>query len=507
MELNTLPAEVLSHIISFLPWRAPDSYTGIEVELDDLRNARLVCRQWNTIASAHLFRNVALLHTDDDGKDFSKFEDQTASLMVQDAARCAVIYSGPHHHFLDMSNDDVRDYDIWEEWDTGEYEEFTQAIDCIFQLPKLKAVHIRFSSRCSGDPEFDYYWENGVEKFSTRIKTIKAVFAAIQARKARSDSTPITTLVIENLQNMPFPELAASDLFQSVVSDITELRLLIAEEYNEHGPDHDLKCEERRTFEPWLQKELLPVFTNQLTSLHLAFNENWGVAPGYFDGKGLFFPYLKALTLSDFVIGHHDQFDWVLNQTTLETLRLDRCCIVSHLKFHVGSIRNPENSLEEWAVRTHDWTQHPPWAFGIAERCRVFTFSGTWEALFDAIRSRLPNLVDFRNDYVRHGSDNKFNTTEYLGCLLPRLRYFTLDTGLLPSPWIEADECTGDMSFGNNDPAPLPLAERKDVGWPKPKCKLNRAEETAGGDSRAFKELVAAVEDRRRRRGLPPVSF
>ncbi|KAK0619690.1 hypothetical protein B0T14DRAFT_432182 [Immersiella caudata] len=506
MEINSLPAEVLSYIIGFLPWKGPGNYTGIEVELDDLRKARLVCRQWNTIASAHLFRDIALLHTSD-GKDFSKFKAQTASPMVQNAARCAVIYSGPHHHCQDMANSDVRSYEDWDEWDTSEYKEFTDAIDCIVDLPKLNAVHIRFSNRCSGDHDDDYYWEMGIEKFSTRMKTIEAVFTAMQARKARGGNTTINTMAIEGLQNMPFLDFVASDLFKSVAGDIAELRLLVAEEYNEHGPDHDLKCLERRTFEPWLQNTLLPVFANQLTSLHLAFNDNWGVAPGYFDGKGLQFPYLKTLTLSDFVIGHHDQFDWVLNQTTLETLRLDRCLIVSHLKFHVGSVRNPENQLRDWQVKTHDWTEHPLWAFGISERSRVFTFSRTWEALFDDIRSRLPSLVDFRNDYKMYRSDNKFNTAEYLGCGLSCLRYVTLDTGLLPSPWIEANEFTGDMSFGNNDPTPLPLDERKDAGWPQPKCKLNRAEETLTGDSRAFRELVLAVEGRRRKRGLAPISF
>jgi hypothetical protein len=73
-----------------------------------------------------------------------------------------------------------------------------------------------------------------------------------------------------------------------------------------HSPDHDLQCEERRTYEPWLQTVFLPVFADQLTSLHLDFNENWGVAPGYFDGEDLLFSHLKTLTLGELIIGHHD---------------------------------------------------------------------------------------------------------------------------------------------------------------------------------------------------------
>ncbi|KAK0652383.1 hypothetical protein B0T16DRAFT_406096 [Cercophora newfieldiana] len=506
MNINSVPTEVLSLIISYLPSPAEDSCSSNEVTLEDLRNARLVCRKWNEIALPHLFRDVALLHKSDteiQGEDFTSFLEKTASPVVQNAARCAVIYSGPHHGGLGMDGFDVENYEGWDRWDSGEFELFQQAVQRIAKLPKLQAVHLRFTDKCGRRSDYG----PGIEEFSTRMKIIKTVFRAIEARKTRPGmSTTINTLVVEHLQNRPMPEFVQSDLFRSVAKDITHLRLRIAEEYNEHGPDHDLDCEERRTFEPWLRTEFLPIFSSQLTSLHLAFNENWGVCPGYFDGKGLVFPHLKTLTLNEFIIGHHDQFDWVLAQTSLETLRLHRCMIVSHLSIGVGTPRWPHNSLVNWGVRTHDWKEHPPWAFGFHEGKRSFTFSGVWETVFEAISSKLPHLIDFRFDYGNSYSENWFNMAEDMRCQLSCVRYVTLDTGLLPSPWILTKEGTGGvMSFGNNDPNPIPVDERQGR-YGKEKCELNRARETLEGDSRAFTYLMQTIEERRRQKGLAQIS-
>lgn len=390
------------------------------------------------------------------------------------------------------------------------YEEFTSAIDSIADLPKLQAVHIRISDRCHGDPNYDYCWESGTELISTRLQTLEAVFRSIEARVAQKKAdngveiTTVTSLAIQNLQNNPLPDFIASDTFQSVAKNLTDLRLLVAEECNESGPDHDLGCEERRAFEPWLQNALLPVFANQLTTLHLAFNEYWGVTPGYFDGKGLVFPNLKTLTLGQYVIGHHDQFDWVLAQHSLETLRLDQCEIVTYLNFLHKSSTN-EGQLAEWNVPTHDWIRYPEWSFGFGERETAFMFPGTWEAVFDNIRTQLPNLVDLRMENQDRRQGHAFNRADRMRCTLSCLRYITLDTGLLSSPWIAArvhgGDGPGDMAFGNNDPAVVPLAER-DQNQYVPKATLDRVKETFEGDSRAFNDLVRSVETRRAQRGL-----
>lgn len=142
----------------------------------------------------------------------------------------------------------------------------------------------------------------------------------------------------------------------------------------------EFNCVYRRAFERWLQHSFLPPFASQLTSLHLAFRDHWGTAPGYFDGNGLLFPNLKSLTLGKFVIGHHNHFDWVLAQKSLEILRLDRCAIASYLAFSAGShdfgYQAEKGDIQDgdWVIPAHDWEQYPDWSFGFHRSDTTFRF-------------------------------------------------------------------------------------------------------------------------------------
>ena len=168
------------------------------------------------------------------------------------------------------------------------------------------------------------YWVT-TERPHTRVNTLKAVFGAIRQRAAKNPGgASIRSLTFENLQNMPIPEFTESELYRDVMKDVDRLHVLVAEEYTEGGPDGDIYCIERQQYEPYLQGSLLPPLASQLVNLTLAFNEGWGIMPGYFDGRGLVFPRLKTLTLRNFMIGYHNHLDWVLAQKTLTTLRLDQ---------------------------------------------------------------------------------------------------------------------------------------------------------------------------------------
>lgn len=211
---------------------------------------------------------------------------------------------------------------------------------------------IRFSDKCVSHRPLGWWSDDYVEMRSTRLHTLREVFGAILERKAKKRTNLIKTLTIQEFQNTPIADFISSKLFRSVAKDITDLRLQVLFEYNESESDYDIDLEERRTFEPWPHKSLLPVFS---TSLALVFDKPSGVAPGYFDGKGLSFPHFKALKVGKLVIAHHDQFDWVLSWTSLETLRLYRCTIASHLYFPSNSrfqgVLVP--SLERRNVQTH----------------------------------------------------------------------------------------------------------------------------------------------------------
>lgn len=117
MEIEkTIPNEILMNIIGFIAtpegWNKP----GPDVNLNDLRHARLVCRRWHSIASNDMFPNIALLHTPD-GEDFTEFEKLTSNPTVQDAARRAQIYSGPHHYPRCFADD--RNCETWAPWEVS----------------------------------------------------------------------------------------------------------------------------------------------------------------------------------------------------------------------------------------------------------------------------------------------------------------------------------------------------------------------------------------------------
>ncbi|TPX18749.1 uncharacterized protein E0L32_002606 [Thyridium curvatum] len=483
--LDALPSEVLSLILQNLIEIRED-----ENELPDpslyasLCESRLVCRKWNALATPHLFRTVSLKH-DDPGNETGTL-DMWREMMDSETVRQAVQHVNIHTAPRELSYG--RYSDVWNDWEVkGEYEDYTESIERINELHHLKSLTLSFSDMCLG-VENDRSMEEDYEVPETREATLKAFFKTLQKRsQAGDDLSAIRTLTISNLQNMPVPHITTSDAFRDSLKGVQSLHLMIAAEVNEHGPDHDIECVERWTYEPHLQHELLPSLTEQLTTLTLCFTEEWGVAPGYFDGRGLNFPQLKSMHLGRFMIGHHDHFDWILNMSSLTSLRLSSCRVVSHLRLC-------RDLAQKWELKTHDWEQQPRGAFGFArEDDRVYTFDKTWESLFDGIRLRLTKLVDFRMHYPRYSQVHFFHPDLMpVDKELSPDRYIVLDTGLLPSPWIDATN--GEMEFGNNMAEPVDLNSTENHYIKK--CKMSRAEETKYGDARALQDLLEAVKKR-----------
>lgn len=171
--------------------------------------------------------------------------------------------------------------------------------------------------------------------------------------------------------------------------------------------------------------------------------------------------------------------------------------------------------MQEWSVPTHDWEPYPEGVFGLEIS---FHFPGTWEPVFDGIRTELTNLVDFRMENTGWQFGPYFNSAENMGCGLTCLRYATFNSSLYAKPWKVPEACgTGEMEFGNNNPMVVPPEERRSVEELEEELEeveerdqqvcLNRAKETLAGDTRAFEDLVNAVKDRRRERGLLEITF
>ena len=383
---------------------------------------------------------------------------------------------------------ELREHDSWHNWvRTGSYPGYTDALRRIKELEGLTDVTLRFSDVCAGVQNDGKQMYESFETIACRLRTLEIVFRAIQDRTEQNASaTPIRCLTIENLQNAPLHGFTGSGLFKSVMKHIEELHLLVAVECSEHGPDQDLERIERTQFEPYLCDEWLAPLASQLTSLSLYFNEAWGTAPGQFDGDGLVFPRLKTLNLGGFVASRHGHLDWVLQQASLERLHLESCSIASHLHVY-------DHEEEKWKLRTEDWQQLPMGAYGFAwPDDRTFTFPGTWEATFDKIGTSLPNLREFRFGSRGSAGEHYFREPESMPTTLPKTRYITLDTGLLPSPWIEADRHDGMMQFGNNDES---VWERKPGANPyTPRGTLNKAAEHEEADQRALEKLQKIIE-------------
>ncbi|RSL74559.1 hypothetical protein CEP53_000149 [Fusarium sp. AF-6] len=336
MELNYFPDEVLSTIFSHLTTKAQKHRLHDDF-IVDIWPVRLVCRRWNVLATPQLFQTLTLFHSEwAASKDFEFWEHLLATDAIRAAARRVAIESAP---WDDM---DERASWVWEDWRVdNEWPEFTAAIDRICDMPHLKALEVRFSSNCVGrdgdqeDPE--------MELSVTRENTLRAVLSAMRQRASRPNTSVIRELVLDNLQNIALPK----DLIDGLLENIERLHIFTAHEVSGR-PGKDAHLHEIREWEPYLQNTLLSSVAEQLVELTLASPANWGAIPGEFNGKGLRFPRLKALTLAEYVIARQDQFEWVLSLESLTSLCLHGCTIATHIL-----VLQPEFAF--WGVDMRGW--------------------------------------------------------------------------------------------------------------------------------------------------------
>ncbi|CAH0039323.1 unnamed protein product [Clonostachys rhizophaga] len=350
---------------------------------------------------------------------------------------------------------------------------FTIALQKIDDLQYMEKITVKFSPVCSG-PESIQNDMISHETYQKRINVFEAVFNAIQTRSHQPGKTSIRSFVVENMQNAPIPTFTSSSLFKSVTKDLEELDLHIVQEHNPSREEWDIRESELVTFEPWLQDSLLMPMAN-LTSLSLCIDEFWGTAPGTFNGRGLAFPRLKSLKLKHFNISHYNHFDWILNQTTLESLQLENCTIATILRLNEG--------LDLWNLEMHDWEPVPESTFD-RDWGEIFFFPGTWEFIFEKIRTSLPNLVDFefsprpRHIKERNNVRADINPTQQTTVLCgSRYSTFCESCG-----WRDPTDFKGVMDFCDLEPSEQAM--------------LDRHKSTEEGDQMALDELLGAIQRR-----------
>ncbi|KAL1873500.1 hypothetical protein Daus18300_003863 [Diaporthe australafricana] len=390
----------------------------------DLSNVRLACKELDKHAANELFKDVLLSPSEEHVNTWNEIirDDR-----IRHLPRHAIIHTQP----------DIEDKDYGEEReDVEDREEFETALLELTNLPNLDSVEIGFTPECMGDRDTSWY-EDVVEDPSRREEMLQLIFEAIQKRAENKENRTIRKLTIINLQNCPIHSFTASDLFRQVMCKVEELHLVITQEYNEHGPDHDYTRKELQTFPAYLCEAWLEPVSNDLKALSIFHRtDNWGPFPGYFDPSGLSFPKLETLALGYYTLAHDNDLDWILAIKSLKNLTLYNCMIASWVCI------DSEN-MEEWQPPTHDWTRLPEEDEEM--HSDQFAYGGRWSQNFDRIAGNLPNLVDFRFDQASSYNYNgwpQYGLKHRHTCgarIFPR-RYICFDNGILPTHWPEANE-------------------------------------------------------------------
>lgn len=315
-------------------------------------------------------------------------------------------------------------------------DDFEDALAALSRFPSLDSVEIGFTPECVGDRPTSWF-EEVVEGPSRRKDTLTLIFQAIKDRAETQDIMTIRKLTIINLQNCPIPDFTSSDLFRQVMSQLEELHISITQEYNQYGPDRDWTRPELQTFPAHLCSEWLQPVSGNLRALSLYHGtDNWGPFPGYFDPSGISFPKLETLALGYYTLAHDSDLDWILAIKSLRKLVLHNCMIASWMRID-------STHMEEWKVRTHDWTRLPNEYDDSGSES--FAYGGKWSQSLDRIAGGLPNLTDFRFDqpspYARKGEPQYgLAHRDSCGVRISPLRYVSFDDGMCPTPFIEAED-------------------------------------------------------------------
>ena len=389
----------------------------------DLSNTRLVCKELDKHAAKELFKVVFLSPSDEHVSTWNSISQDDS---IRQIPRHAIIHTQPDIEENNFGGDR-------EDEEIGE--KFEEALATLARFPNVDSVEIGFTPECLGVRQTSWY-EEVVEDPSRRKDILGLIFQAIKDRAADEKNRTIKKLTIINLQNCPIPDFTSSDLFRDVMGQLEELHISLTQEYNEHGPDYDYTRVELQTFPAHLCSEWLKPISGNLKALSIYHRtDNWCPFPGYFDPKDILFPRLETLALGYYTLAHDDDLDWILGIKSLKRLILHNCMIASWINID-------STNMEEWKVRTHDWTRLPDgqedsWSHS-------FAYGGKWSQCLDRIAGDLPNLADFRFDqastYASRDGDPQYGLNHRDSCgarVFPK-RYVCFDSGVLPTHWPEA---------------------------------------------------------------------
>ncbi|CAG5184524.1 uncharacterized protein ALTATR162_LOCUS10952 [Alternaria atra] len=428
--------------------QAPELIDNIIKQLNekrDLSNARLTCKLLDKHAARELFRNV---HISPSEEHVTSWNSIGQDEVIRRIPRHAIIHTHPdlEDHGAGVYREPIDDDDV--------VLSFKNALATLSRFPNLRSLEIAFTPECVGRK--DAGWNDVAEDIEQRKEDLTLIFQAIKDRATDEKSRTIRELTISNLQNCPIPEFTSSGLFRDVMSQLEELHILITQEYNEHGPDHDYTRVELQTFPAYFCSHWLAPIAENLKALSIYGRENWGPFPGYFDPSSISFPKLETLALGYYTLAYDDALDWVFAVTSLRKLILHNCMIASWLRIY-------RSNMEQWNIRMHDWTKmQDATRAGRGDWSETFAYGGRWSQHFDRIAADLPNLVDFQFGYADSYSEHpstSYGVTHRDSCLVEIFlqRYVCFNNGILPTHWPEPslDSRDGQLSSWLKDGFPI----------------------------------------------------
>ncbi|GKU09607.1 unnamed protein product [Fusarium langsethiae] len=264
-------------------------------QFDHLRNASLVCRRWNQHAAKYLFGTVRL-HL---SGGIRAWDRNMGPKVVKSNAQRVII-------------------------------------------------EVNFCSKCRDMNQHQPGHTRDGE--GTSEAPLNAIYKAVKQRDERhlqdgmAGMSHIRELKLNSFCDTHPPEALLAGLFKNV--DRLHLEI-IGEQGVNWGSAWCSQLKDRDYSGCVLQPKILAPVMGQLVELTFSSVLECGLFPSRFKGNSLMFQNLKTLTLCGFAIGHHDQFEWILNQKTLTCLRLGGCAIVTHFHFR-------ERTIQEWGVDTSD---------------------------------------------------------------------------------------------------------------------------------------------------------
>ncbi|EAW16957.1 F-box domain protein [Aspergillus fischeri NRRL 181] len=401
VHITALPSELLTLIVSY-------------VDSSSWKNLRQTCRLLSYVTAQLLFETLKLYPTQD---SYEIMDEILTGSILEDAVKKVYINTREHPYESD---------DEEEAYFPGEFE---NRIPRLKTWSKVQNVVLQFDKRCGLSR---HHWiTKPPQTVAFRKKALSVFFEWLA-----SFEVPLQALGIQHLQDINIKDDELSDRITKVLRNLRALRLSIVSEHNTAttedpqelwNQDRFSLFPESRSFFTKLPSVWLKPTTSSLEHLTLFCDTWFGFRPKLELSK-VHFPHLKSLVLGNFTFFRDSQLEWILSHgATLSELSLDDCMILYDLCLFENKLGEYSFNEDEMELRLED----------DGEAGHYRSYNKRWHHYFDAFRTRLPRLRQFRigtSDWT-HGVPFEAESEMRIGLLDER--YGVFYDGWVPTPYVD----------------------------------------------------------------------